>query len=874
MSLYARSFRLAFLSILILFFASCGGGGSTPPPPPPPPTLTSIAVTPSTATVPLGRGQQFSAQGTYSDGSTKNLSSSVSWSASPTDKVTISSSGMAATNATGTVTVTASSGGVSGTATLTIGVAVIDSIAVVANSPDLQIGTAQQFAAVGTYTDGHTEDLTATATWTSTDHGIATVLTSAGRQGLVVPKGTGAAEIHAQSGAVTGILPIQVSVQYSRFGFVAEHSGIATYVVNGQTGEIRHLRKLAMSDWAYDLTLDPEGKFAYVSSDNKLVSFAVNAATGELTRKSEISADQADYNPIVHPSGKFVYQPTISHDFLYGYSVDAAGNLQLLPGYPMNGVDSLIFHPSGKFAYGLTQIPYVINAYKVDTSSGTLTYQAGYTPGSQPIAFAMDPAGQFLYVANLWSHNISAYSINPTTGKLTELPGSPFTATGDNPIDLEVDPTGSLLFVLCQASNEVRAFIIADDGTINPAANGITVSGHPYRLAVDASGKTVYVNDNDEGEILALAVDTHSGALSRINSMRTHGNPFAIALSKGAEAVQMTAKHLYAANVGDGTISAYAVDPATGRLGTPASFGSNGNSTWIVTDPSSSYLYVSNWWDNRVSGFSVNGTTGALAQLATSPYNSGQTPYGFAFDPFGDHLYTTSWVHLVTMPFDRTTGTLHDITTQVAAISVQGLATGGGGRYLYVLGAGTVAGFQLQDDGTATPIASPPIDLTLPVMGSYARGIAIDGTGKYLYVAITGYGQETTIIAAYAIDAGTGQLTEIPGAPFTTGTNPISLATDAWGRFLFVGYTGGVEAFRIDRDTGVLTSAGQHTFPGYVLSVSVDASSKYLYAAVGGAAQVRAYQIDPVLGNLTEITGSPFGGVNEPWAITSTTTVK
>ena len=43
------------------------------------PTLTSIAVTPANPTIQFGGTQQFAATGTYSDGSTQNLTGSVTW---------------------------------------------------------------------------------------------------------------------------------------------------------------------------------------------------------------------------------------------------------------------------------------------------------------------------------------------------------------------------------------------------------------------------------------------------------------------------------------------------------------------------------------------------------------------------------------------------------------------------------------------------------------------------------------------------------------------------------------------------------------------------------------------------------------------------
>src|SRR5207249_6334161 len=54
-----------------------------------PPVLAAVAVTPSTPSIPLGTKQQFNATGTFTDGSTQDLTTSVSWNSSNTAVATI-----------------------------------------------------------------------------------------------------------------------------------------------------------------------------------------------------------------------------------------------------------------------------------------------------------------------------------------------------------------------------------------------------------------------------------------------------------------------------------------------------------------------------------------------------------------------------------------------------------------------------------------------------------------------------------------------------------------------------------------------------------------------------------------------------------------
>src|SRR5215475_3378632 len=82
--------------------------------------LRSIAVTPSSPSLTVGATQQFTATGTYSDGSTQNLTSQVTWASSNTGVAAVSASGLATAEASGTTTISATLGTVSGSTGLSV----------------------------------------------------------------------------------------------------------------------------------------------------------------------------------------------------------------------------------------------------------------------------------------------------------------------------------------------------------------------------------------------------------------------------------------------------------------------------------------------------------------------------------------------------------------------------------------------------------------------------------------------------------------------------------------------------------------------------------------------------------------------------------
>ncbi len=168
------------------------------------PVLQSITVSPTSASITVGATQQFAATGHYSDGSTQNLTSSATWSSSNPSDANIGSSGSAAGLAAGSVNITAASGGIvsSPAAALTVtaktSTPVLQSITVSPTSASITVGATQQFAATGHYSDGSTQNLTSSATWSSSNPSDANIGSSGSAAGLAA----GSVNITAASGGI------------------------------------------------------------------------------------------------------------------------------------------------------------------------------------------------------------------------------------------------------------------------------------------------------------------------------------------------------------------------------------------------------------------------------------------------------------------------------------------------------------------------------------------------------------------------------------------------------------------------------------------------------------------------------------------------
>lgn len=168
--------------------------------------LQSLLVTPATATLAAGTAVQFNATGIFDDGSTQPLLSAT-WSSSAQNLLTVNSSGLATGVAAGSVTVTAHSGAISGTAAVTVTNATLVSLAVSPANSTMPIGATKQFTATGTFSDSSSQDITASAVWSSSTPASVTI----NNQGLATSIAAGTSTISAAFSSVSGSTNVTVS---------------------------------------------------------------------------------------------------------------------------------------------------------------------------------------------------------------------------------------------------------------------------------------------------------------------------------------------------------------------------------------------------------------------------------------------------------------------------------------------------------------------------------------------------------------------------------------------------------------------------------------------------------------------------------------
>src|SRR5579859_2594784 len=196
-------------------------------------SLTSIAVTPNPATVAVAGTLQFTATGTYSDASTSDISSQVTWNSGTPAVATISATGLATGVSNGGSTITATLGTiVSPGVVLAVGGAVVPvSLKISPANPTIIAGATADFTAVELLSDGSTQPVPGTITWSSGTSATASILVNAGiAKGLAA----GTSTITASSSGLTGNTLLTVAAAAPRFTYtIGPNDGVTSgYAIN------------------------------------------------------------------------------------------------------------------------------------------------------------------------------------------------------------------------------------------------------------------------------------------------------------------------------------------------------------------------------------------------------------------------------------------------------------------------------------------------------------------------------------------------------------------------------------------------------------------------------------------------------------------
>jgi len=322
--------------------------------------------------------------------------------------------------------------------------------------------------------------------------------------------------------------------------------------------------------------------------------------------------------------------------------------------------------------------------------------------------------------------------------------------------------------------------------------------------------------------IYAWRFHAADGSLQSIGLVAETSNPSFLAVSPNG-------RFLYAANEDSryegqptGTVSAFAIDAATGNLKALNKVVSKGAGPCHVSlDPNGKFVFVANYNSGSIASFPVH-ADGSLGEAVGFDQHSGSS-----VNPQrqrGPHAHS-----VVASP---------------------------DGRFLLSadLGLDEVLVYKMGADGALTP-NDPPFGKVAP--GSGPRHIAFSRDGKFVYVV----SEMVPGVTVFRYNAARGSLESIQAIPslpedYSGNKSGAEIAVSPNGRFVYSSNRGAdsIAAFAIDRSKGTLTAAGRFPSGGKTpRNFAIDPTGKWLFAAHQDSDSIVEFRIDEKTGALTPL---------------------
>lgn len=867
-----------------------------------PPNLMSLSVSPQNTTVAAGLTQQFTATGSFSDGSSQALST-VTWLTSDETVATADAAGLVTTLKQGTVTITAASGSITNTAALNVGPAIPMALNIVPANSKVVIGasTSTKLSAILTYSDSSTTDVSNVATWSNTNSFTASIDSS----GNVTPLHTGYTGISATNGTFTANTGFTVIAEPRYLYFTNGAGRLASKaIIDSNSGQPRmagYIPTGANNDATFPCpTTDPSNKFLYVGSavsngqslSGELQGYSLDPVSGGLTPLTGSPFPQTAPVGCIdfEPTGEFAFAANNvnSSTYLLTHSQDAnTGELTLvnstnLPGAPTRAA----IDPLGQYLYvGASSDGFSTTfglGYSINSSTGTLTPISGspFTLSNLGGTFTFHPNGNYLFMANSNGQSIDTYCVVRATGMLT-FAGT--IATCINPTPVRFSPDGNFAYSTCSmdvshdpGSASLESFAVGSNGLLTHLGS-VPLATVASDLSVDPSGQFLCVSTTTPYMYLsAIGTDGVAKALRRVG---TQPDPsLSTVVVGGASPVKLTPQNAYITSIAGSSLLTYGVN-SEGTLTAP-------QSTATPLSPSSLSLWP--WGSDLAAASNTTGVNLMIFPLSsgTDLPGSGQilnfatTAGGVAIDPSGQFAFETDSTNGVVYAFQEF-GTTWALSINPTTPPTNYFPAGAGAGPVVVDPSGLLVYVANQIDnsisayqywGTSAELfestglyVSPYPNGSPFALGAEPLQLTIDPNEAFLYVLC---GDSTLRVFAIDYISG-GHIAQVASVQLTG--MPSGLTAEPTGHFVYTSDTTGVKAFSVNPQTGALTSVPLN--PAITLAnitgMYAEPAGQFLYITTGAQnvpGAVLAYSINAD-GTLTAVSALPVATPNLPWSM-------
>ncbi len=315
--------------------------------------------------------------------------------------------------------------------------------------------------------------------------------------------------------------------------------GILRGTIDAETGKLSVPVVIADAKGASFLALSKDAKTLYATSevagggvaayrlDAGGTATLLNAQDSQGKGATHLSVDPSGHNLLVanYGSGSVACLPLKNDGSLlpassFNQHVGGGPNTKRQAGPHAHGIYA---DAAGRFVYVPDLGTDDIFIYRLDAAKGLLTLNnpksGRVAPGAGPRHFAFHPQSGFAYACNEMALTVSAFKLDAASGGLTEIQTLPTlpegaSATGASTAEIFCLPNGKALYVSNRGHDSLAVYAIGADGKLSLIQHVLDTPATPRGFGLSSDGRWLVCAGQKSGTINAYRVDLATGKLT------------------------------------------------------------------------------------------------------------------------------------------------------------------------------------------------------------------------------------------------------------------------------------------------------------------------------------------------------------------------
>lgn len=315
--------------------------------------------------------------------------------------------------------------------------------------------------------------------------------------------------------------------------------GILRGAIDLESGRLTEPTVLAEAKGPSFLALAPDGRTLYATAEvagGGVAAYRLGADGKATLLNSEDTKGKGATHVTLDQTGKFLFAANYGSGSVACLPLKADGSLAPASSFlqhegsgPNKGRQAGP-HAHGIYADAANRFVYVpdlgtddIFIHAFDAATGTLkpspAKSGRVAPGAGPRHLAFHPQGGFAYVCNEMALTVSVFSVDASTGAMKEiqvLPTLPVgaDAKGVSTAEIFCLPNARALYVSNRGHNSLAAFAIGADGKLTLLQHQLDVPAVPRGFGISPDGRWLVCAGQKSGTLNAYRVDPATGRLT------------------------------------------------------------------------------------------------------------------------------------------------------------------------------------------------------------------------------------------------------------------------------------------------------------------------------------------------------------------------